>query len=235
MAKNNYRLVIVAMLALAALALWQYRRAGNEQVRREKAELDTGLAASRVLTAVLAQKAVLRVATLDGQVVSRGECRSGYFFPNQQNTLAPYSVGYSLDLSRVDRASYRWNARRKMMFVELPDVAVEPPNIDLSRARSAQSGLFVSRTCGLAMQQQVADRLRAKADQRARRADYVVKARGWARAAVGNLVQTPLVAAGIEDVTVQVRFPGDPRPADGKAWDRSRSIDEVLAEPKPAS
>ncbi|WP_375390453.1 hypothetical protein [uncultured Sphingomonas sp.] len=231
MGKHGWRVAAILVLALLAVGLLQQRRLTQERRRREQAELDAGLAASRVLSARFEATGELRAARLSGQVVSRGDCTSAYLFGSQQKTVAPYSINYMVDLSRVDRASFRWDARDRIMFVEVPGVTVEPPAIDMSRARSAQSGLFISRKCGLAMQQQVSSRLSAAAQERGRRAAYLVRAGASARTEVTALIRTTLAAAGLNGVQVRVRLATDPRPADDRAWDRSRSIEEVLADP----
>lgn len=232
MGKGGLKFLLLAALAVVGLVLWQQHRIRREREAREQAELQAGLDASRVLSATFARAAALQVATLTGRVRSRGECKSGYFFPDEQQTVAPYSVSYSVDLGKVDRSSYRWDSADRVMFVELPGVTVGPPNVDMSRARSAQSGMFVSRACGLAMQSQIAGRLQAAAGERANRPDYRAQARESARAAVEALVRAPLAAAGIPGVDVRVRFATDPRPADSRQWDVSRSIDAVLADPR---
>ncbi len=234
MGKNGIRLLIVAVVAIISVFLWQQHRvdqarkkADQEKKAKDLAELKAGLRLSEVLTASFRKTAALRVATLSGNVLSKGECESGNFIPNLQSTVAPYRTEFLVDLRKVNRASYRWNATERVMFVDLPAVTVDPSSIDMSRARSTQSGIFVSRACGMAMQQQVAGRLRAAADEKAHRGEYLAQAREAARAEVANLTRIPLAAAGMENAKVRVRFASDPVPND-RQWDVSRSIEEVL-------
>jgi hypothetical protein len=105
----------------------------------------------------------------------------------------------------------------------------------MADARSKQTGLFVSRACGLAMQREVAGRLAAAAGERAVRPDHIAEAQLSAREAVARLVAAPLEAAGLGDVTVRVRLATDPRPRDDRQWDISRSIEDVLADTKSPS
>jgi hypothetical protein len=219
-------IVVIGLLVAGLLGIQQYRVRQAERAR-ERADLEAGLAASRVLSETFGREASLRVATLSGSVLSQGGCTSAYVFANGQRTVAPFAVAYSVDLKGVDRSRFRWDAAGHTMFVELPDVQVEPPAIDIAKARSSQSGVFISRACGLAMQGQIAGRLQAAAGERAHRADHLAEARASARSAVAALVQAPLAAAGVGQVTVRVRFPFDPQPND-QHWDVSRSIDDVL-------
>ncbi|WP_174298437.1 hypothetical protein [Sphingomonas bacterium] len=231
MARNG-RLAAVLLTGMAAFGLYQYRQARQAEKAQAQAELQAGIDASRVLSAAFGREASLRVATLTGQVRSRGACLTGGLLTNTQATVAPYRVAYSVDLGHVDRRNYRWDARGRVMFVELPGVVAEPPAIDMARARTAQSGLFISRACGVAMQGQVAGRLAAAAADRSLAPAYLAQARESARDAVGRITRAPLAAGGLGTVSVRIRFATDPRPQDDRRWDVSRSIEDVLADPR---
>jgi len=221
--------LVVALLVMLGVQRWQLHQADEA---KKKAELDAGLAASRVLSAKFEATGELRAARLTGEVLSVGDCKSGNVINNRQRTIAPYAVSYSVDLAKIDRSNFRWDGPGHTMFVELPGLTVEPPAIDLSRARSKQDGIFISRACGLAMQTQVAGRLSAAAGERAQRPDYLATAANSARLRVAQLVRSTLSSAGLTDITVRVRLATDPRPSDDRQWDRSRSIEEVLADPR---
>jgi hypothetical protein len=224
----KHRLLILLAAAIVAVAigafLWQRDRAA-------RAEAELGLAASRTLSAVFERAATLKVAQLRGEVLARSESTSAFgMVRNVQTTRAPYSVGYLVDVGRLTPASYRWNADARIMSVDLPAVTVEHANVDLSRARVAQDGIYVSRRSGIAMQQQAAVRLAGAAERKANDPANVAKARDAARTAVAGLIAAPLAAAGLGEVRVVVRFPGEARPAGipREQWDMSRSLEEVL-------
>ena len=223
--------LFIILVLLVALGTERYRES-QERQKREAAELQAGVDASRVLSATFERAGALRAARLRGDIMSTGACTSAYVFANGQQTVAPYTVNYLLDLSKVGRASFRWNARDRIMFVDLPGITVEPPAVDMGRARSRQTGTFISRSCGLLMGQQIAGRLASAAWVNARRPDYIARAQESARREVAQLIQAPLAAAGLGKVDVRVRMPTDPRPSGDKQWDRSRSIDQVLADPR---
>lgn len=220
--------LILALLAIAVVVAafwWQSRRA-------DQAEWEAGLAASRTLDAVFQRTSVLQVAQLNGEAVTRVQGSSGPagVFRNVQITRAPYQVNYQVDLSRLARADYRWNPEARVMIVTVPQVTASPAAVDMARARSQQDGLYISRGSGLAMGQRVAGNLAAAAGRTARSPTNMAQAQAAARTAVQALVAAPLAAAGVNDVAVVVRLPGEDRPASlsREQWDMSRPLDEVL-------
>jgi hypothetical protein len=217
---------LAALLLLVGAVVWQYRRA-------EQAEARLGLDASRALSAVFTQAQQLRVATLTGEVLTRSE-RDGLVFDSEQVTRAPYRASYHVDMGQVGAGDYAWDAERRLMVVRIPDVAVEPPAIDMGRARVRQRGLWISRGAGLELQRQAAERLALAAGAKAKSPENLARARAAAAAAVTRLVAQPLAAAGLDDVKVEVRFPWQSG-ASNERWDASRSPAEVLREPRGLS
>jgi hypothetical protein len=217
----------LALLAVLGAILWQQRRA-------DRAEWEAGLAASRTLSAVFERTSALQVARLSGEAITRvqGASGPGGLFRNVQVTRAPYAVDYTVDLSRLSTADYRWNPKERVMIVTVPEVTPAPPRVDMARARSLQDGIYISRGSGLAMGQRVAGNLAAAAGEKARAPDNMARAQAAARAAVQALVRAPLSAAGIGDVKVVVRLPGEARAAgvEAERWDESRPLAEVLRE-----
>lgn len=222
---------LVALLVVVALALAGFMYLQDQ--RRRDAEENTGVLSSRVLSAVFATRSELKVASLSGEVyaVARG-CSLRCWVPNGQETRAPYSVDYFIDVKGLPPSAFRWNDKDRIMTVDIPDPVVARPNIDMSRARTKQSGAWVSREAGIAMQQRAANYLVNGAAAKARAPENVEKARDAARRAFGKLMEAPLKAAGLSDVRVAVRLPGDAKPVglSDEQWDVSRSIAEVLAE-----
>ena len=217
-------LLLLVLAAVAGAFWWQQRRV-------DRAERDAGLAASRTLSAVFSRTSTLQVARLSGEAVTRVEGRSGFgMFGNIQTTRAPYAVDYLVDLRRLRPGDFRWNPDTRVMVVTIPEVSVGEPRIDLARARSDQSGIYISRQSGLTMAQRAAGNLAAAAQARASAPDQLARAQAAAREAVAALVEAPLAAAGLGDVTVRVRLAGEDRPAgmDRERWDETRPLDEVL-------
>ena len=212
------------VLLLIGFGYWQQHR------RAEQAEMQLGLDASRMLNATFEKASILKVGQLSGTVVARSEATSGGgLIRNTQTTRAPATVDYLVDLGAIEPSDFRWNEDAKVMTVTLPAIRVGAPNIDLSRAQVRQSGLWVSRSAGVAMQTQAAVRLRDRAGYHAGRPENLNKARENARAAVRRLVAAPLAAAGLDEVQVFVRLPGEERPAglSKERWDVSKSLQEI--------
>lgn len=219
--------VVAIALLLVGFGYWLEHR------RAEQAETQLGLDASRMLNATFEKASVLKVGQLSGTVVARSEATSGGgLIRNTQTTRAPATVDYLVDLGAIEPSDYRWNEGARIMTVTLPPVRAGAPNIDLSRAQVRQSGLWISRSAGVAMQTQAAARLRDRAVYQAARPENLQQARENARAAVRRLVAAPLAAAGLGEVQVFVRLPGEERPAglSKERWDVSRSLEEVLGD-----
>ncbi len=212
-------LLLAAALALAGLAVWQHRRA-------EQAERQLGLDASRVLSSVFTQARELRVARLTGTAIAKS-ASDGLLFHSEQETRAPFAVGYFVDLRRIGPSDYAWDVERKVMSIRIPDVTVESPSVDMAQAEVRQQGLWISRKTGADLQRQGSQRLALTADTKARSDENMARARTAAVAAVTALVRQPLAAAGIDGVTVAVHFPWEGVQSD-RQWDRSRRLEEVL-------
>ncbi len=229
--RRGLTLLVLAAVALAALFAWQQHKVDVARADQERAEMNAGIAASRTLSALFERTGDLRVATLHGMIVAETRASSGPF-ANTQRTRAPYSVNYFVDLRHIGPRQYRWDARHRVLFVEVPEVTIAPPNVDMARAKVEQDGFWISRGAGQAMQQQAAANLSATARATAGDAEHLRKAQYSARVGIAALFTAPLRAAGVVGVDVQVRLASDPRPGGYKPWDVSRSIDEVLADPK---
>jgi hypothetical protein len=212
-------LLAVAVVGLGVLALQQFRRA-------EQAEEQLGLDAGRVLSAVFTQARELRVARLTGKVLARSS-HDGYLFDPEQRTRAPFAVNYFVDLKSLGQDDYDWNARRKVMTVRIPDVTIEAPSIDMSRAEVTQRGFWVSRKAGVELQRKGFVTLRGTATTRANSDENLRKARAAAVSAVTAYLREPLRAAELGDVTVEVRFRWEGRRSP-EQWDRSRRPEDVL-------
>lgn len=224
---SRVKAVLALLVVLAGAALVATWLADQ---RAKRAEQQLGLDAARVLSVSFAKANALKVLDLDGEVLAQSEASILWGAGRAtQRTRAPFSVNYFVDLSKVTPASMRWDAGTRTMLVEVPDITTERPSIDLSRAQVSQDGLYISRRAGQALQQQSYARLVAKAQEESAKPANVLRARAAAREAIASNVAAPLAAAGLGDVTVQVRLAGDPLPGDRiqQQWDMSRSIPEV--------
>lgn len=221
------RFVVIVCLILLVAGVIIYRQ--NSQLKYERN--DTGVLSSRVLSAVFTATSELKVATLSGVVFARAKgCSLRCWVPNGQETRSPYSVDYFVRLQGLPASAFRWDASGRVMSVDLPEIIIGKPNIDISRAQTKQSGAWISRDSGIAMQKQAARYLTTGAAEKAKTAEYLAQAREAARSEIERFLTSPLAAAGLPNVKVAVRFPGEAKPAGlpSEQWDRSRSIAEVL-------
>lgn len=226
--KPKIWLAVAAVVLVAVLvAAWSYKAA---EERRRAEEIVTAQGLATVIDATFAKANALKVGeisgTLDVTSVDPGRFR---IFSSSQKVVLPYSVDYSIDLSRLTTSDLRWDAERRTLTVEVPDVATGKPNVDEARRRLVDTdGLYVSRRASENLSRRAAVLAAGAAAREAAKPEHLGKARANARNAIANLLQAPLNVAGYGDVTVEVRFPQD-AVRDGERWDVSPSIEDVLA------
>ncbi len=219
-------LIVIIAIAFAAYMFYENRKADRE---KREAELELGLEASRMINVQFQRRADLIVSTISGDVVAKADCKGLVFHPTQR-TKAPASVAYTVNLQDVRAAAYRWNPASKNLTIDIPDVIVDKPNVDLASAIVRQNGVFISRTCGLVLARQTAVRLSARAATEAKKPENITKAREAARMAIAALASGTLKGAGLTNVTVAIAFPWEPKSLapNGERWDETRPLVEVL-------
>lgn len=222
--------IILMLVAVALLGLFAW----TQYFARIEAEERLGLDASRVVAEHFSNAAALKVGTLNGKTVARAQ-DDGFMgiVKSEQTTSIPFTVDYFVNLSRLGEQSYDWDPENRTLTVAIPDVTVAEPNIDETAARSAQSGLYISRRASMDLARETSQRAAARSKQAAQKPENLDKARANARAVVGRMAQGPLSAAGLGDVQVVVRFPWEPKAGSEQPvqrWDQSRRPEEVLKE-----
>jgi len=226
---RSVAILVLAVVALLGLFAWSQYRA------RMEAERTLGLEASRVVAEHFSKAAAVKVGTLSGRTVAKGT-NEGFLglVKSEQTTTIPFTVDYFVDVTRIDKGSYRWNPERKTLTVDIPDVTVAKPNIDETSARSRQSGLYISRQASLDLARQTSERAAARSREAAQKAENMQKARENAKAVVARMAQGPLAAAGLGEVRVEVSFPWErkDRSVPMERWDQSRRMEDVLEERK---
>ncbi|KQM71691.1 DUF4230 domain-containing protein [Sphingomonas sp. Leaf20] len=227
---NSKAFIFFALISLCAVGyyLWSARKAA--EAKTAKAELDLGLEAARMVGAKFEKAAAVKVGVIKGTVVAKAEFKGRIFTPTQES-LFPVTVDYFINLDRMGKEAYHWNARNGTLTIDMPDVTVAKPNIDEGAAIIRQHGSFISREAALAMARQVSVRAEAKSRAFAYDPKNMTKARENARTVVTNLALQPLKAAGMTNVRVAVSFPWEPKTylnQPSQQWDRSRRPEEVI-------
>ena len=218
--------VLIIILAIVVAIFFAHRA----EERRQQEELAQAQGIARVLSATFSRQNALKVGEVSGtfDVTSVDPGMISILRSAQKATL-PFSIDYSVDLSGLDANDYRWDAERRRLLVEAPDIKVGEPNIDESRRSTiATSGIFVTRQAADNLSRRAAGLANRAAVKEANKPEHLAKARENARASIASLLETPLEVAGLGDVEVVVRFPGEGR-QNTERWDTSPSIAEVLA------
>lgn len=225
MARRFVLLAVLAVMVIAAALAWGLRM----KTERDQSDMELGLASARVLHEAFRATNQLKVGAVAGEVTTRAVDHGTFnVLDTSQTVKAPYTVDYFVDLSRVDADDYAWDAQKRILVVDIPDVTVGKPNIDQNGAQVAQSGLYISRGAGRRMQAEGARYAVAAAEKSARSAKNLQYARNAALAAVQRNAAGPLKAAGIDDIRVEVRFDFQ-RNTNDDIWDYTLPIDQVAA------
>jgi hypothetical protein len=195
-------LLFLGALALAAWALW--RAFGPEDLGDPLATSLVAFEKQNKLTVFSAQ--------LSPVVASRDERLFGVL-KSRQIAVIPARVDYTLDLSRMDRNRLAWNADAKRLDVLLPPLTVSRPNLDEARAQYIQEGVLITRDAQEKLNRNNTRLAEQQAMSQAANPVLMGLARTAAKEAVRQNLAIPLQVAGYGDVTVSVRFDGEPAPA----------------------
>jgi hypothetical protein len=219
-------LAIAALVLLLLLAAWQWRAA---EERRRDEEIATAEGLARVLTATFAGRTDLKVSNISGTIDVTSVDR-GPIFSSEQRATLPFSVDYYVDLSKVDADDARYDPRSRTLTVEVPPVRIAEPNIDLTKGKvGTAEGFWVSRRASADLIRRGLTLTKAQAEKTAARPEHVERARVEARQRIQALLKLPLEAAGLDDVSVAVRFAGEPG-GDPSYLDASITYNEAMEE-----
>ena len=220
------RLALLTTLIIVAILVAIFAVHRHEQ-RRQAEELARTQGLVKVLSATFSKQSALKVGEVSGVFdvtsIDPGAIR---LLRSAQKVKLPYSIDYTVDLTKLGPRDYRWNAKTRTLQVDAPAPVIGRPNIDEAhRETVATSGLFVTDSVHLVTRWLMANGAAVRETQKP---EHLAKARDNARAAIASMLETPLDVAGLGDVKVVVRFPED-GVRDGERWDVSPSIEEVLA------
>lgn len=215
---------ILVLVLLVATCQW---RAAEDRRRDEEIATAEGLA--QVLTATFAGRTDLKVSNISGTIDVTSVDR-GPIFSSEQRATLPFSVDYYVDLSKVDIGDTRYNPQSRVLTVEVPAVRIAEPNIDLTKGKvGTAEGFWVSRRASSDLIRRGLTLTRTQAAQTAAKPENVERARSEARQRIQALLKLPLEAAGHDDVSIAIRFAGEPGD-DPSYLDASVTYNEAIAE-----
>jgi hypothetical protein len=171
-----------------------------------------------------------RLVTFVARYVSVTSSRTSRFgFSAERTLILPGDVRYELDLSKLQPGDVKWDASTSTLSVNLPEVEVAGPEVDLTAAREYGAGGVLATLTNSEQQLDQANRARAVQDLRKQASGEVPMrlARQSARAAVERSFAMPLMAAGFKEAKVVARFPTDGTD-DPSYLDRSTPYEEAI-------
>ena len=208
-----------AALLVAAIWLVGYFRT-DPPVNAE----DDGRTISKIIDAKLVDTVDLRVKVIRGKVQAVATDRRGVLCSSLA-MKAPFEADYFIDLSKLDRRDFLWDARERTLIVIVPKVRIGSINVDETRASFVTSGLFVTRAAMTALRLRASDTAQRIAATEAAKPAFMATVEKDGRAAIANLYARPLRIAGV-NAKVTVRYEGEPE-RDPEQMDRSRSLAEI--------
>jgi hypothetical protein len=161
-------------------------------------------------TSLESMRAQNRLIAFVSRYVSVTTTETSRFGLSAKRTLIlPGDVRYELDLSKLQRNDVTWDSVTKTLKVQLPEIEIAGPDVDLSAAQEYGQGGILSALTNANQQLDSANRAKAVADLRkqASAAMPMRLAHQAARAAIERSFAMPLIAAGFKDVKVVARFP----------------------------
>lgn len=146
-------------------------------------------------------------------VVASDDSRAFGLLKSKQVAVIPARVDYTLDLSKMNRDRLKWDATAHRLDVLLPPLTVGRPNLDEARAQYLREGMLITRDAQDTLNRNNTRLAEQQAMQSAANPVLMGLARGAAKDAIRQNLAIPLKVAGYGDVTVTVRFDGEPAPA----------------------
>ena len=208
---NRLRTLIALAAVVVALVLGVLLGVGTGIAERIFGGPDPTTIATASLQSMRAQNRLTVFAARYVSVVTSEQQRLGGLVSAQRTLILPGDVRYELDLSKLQPKDVSWDGSAHKLTVELPEVEVTGPDVDINSVKEYGSGGVLSALTNSNEQLDQANRARAVADLRKQATASVPMqlARQAARAAVERSFAMPLLAAGFKDVKVVARFPTD--------------------------
>lgn len=152
-------------------------------------------------------------------------------FSAKRTLILPGDVRYELDLSKLQSSDVTWDASTKTLRVQLPEIELAGPDVDLAAAQEYGEGGVLSALTDANQELDSTNRAKAVSDLRKQASGAVQMrlAHQAARAAIERSFAMPLLAAGFRDVKVVARFPTEGTD-DASYLDLSTPYEEAIKE-----
>lgn len=151
------------------------------------------------------------------EVVAESEDRRGVLgvdlIKSRQAAIIPATVEYRLDLASMDRDRFEWDEGKARLDVVLPPLRISRPNLDEAQQKVFTEGSWVTRDASADLARNNSLQAERRAAAFAKNPQVLSLARQAAKEAVRQNLAIPLEVAGYGEVTVEVRFDGEPKPA----------------------
>lgn len=145
-------------------------------------------------------------------VVASDDSRYFGILKTKQVAVVPARVDYTLDLTTMNRDRLKWDESKRRLDVLLPPLQLSRPNLDEARAQYLREGVFITREAQDKLNRNTTLLAEQQATRNAANPVLMGLARGSAKDAIRQNLAIPLEVAGYGDVTVAVRFEGEPAP-----------------------
>lgn len=195
-------MIVIGLIALSAWLGW-------------KAFGPTELDGDPVATTLVAFEEQNKLTVFSAQlspVVANEDTRLFGALKSRQVAVIPARVDYSIDLSGIEARRLDWNAESETLTVQLPPVRVGMPNLDEARAQYLREGVWITRDAQDKLTRANTRLAEQQAMEAAANPVLMKLAQEAGRTAVRQNLAIPLRVAGFGDVTVEVRYDGEPRP-----------------------
>lgn len=145
-------------------------------------------------------------------VVSSDDERYFGILKTKQVAVIPARVDFTMDLSAMNRDRLKWDQDKRRLDVLLPPLQLSRPNLDEARAQYLREGVFITREAQDKLNRNTTQLAEQQATKAAANPVLMGLARSAAKDAIRQNLAIPLQVAGYGDVTVAVRFEGEPVP-----------------------
>lgn len=163
---------------------------------------DVRTIAAVTLKGVKAQNKIVVMESNYVAVVESDETRLGIFH-SRKTLVLPGTFRYQVDLNGMTDRDLRWDSRANVLHVRIPKVAIDGPDVDLTKAKHYADGMLTSfSSVSEALDDRNTKVAREQLIRQAGDARVMQQARNSAERAIEQTFSMPLRAAGVTATVV---------------------------------